>query len=241
MLFTNFVAHFANETNLAPLAQFWIGGYFFDQHDFPSAESNYRQVFQKWPSSPMRYEASMMAGRAAIALDRPDGAMENFARLYDDLECPPEFVAKALYAAGDTLATTNNFTSAITLLQKIPQLYKTNALVPLALGRIGDCYLQLGAGDPNQYVTATNYYRMVLDAPRAGVTARSQAEFGIGAVLEKLTEKQPEPERKALLKSALEHYRNVVQLDLRPGEKPDRVWAGKAEKRIAKLEEQGAK
>ena len=121
------------------------------------------------------------------------------------------------------------------------QLYKTNDLVALALGRIADCYLQLAANDPSQYANATNYYQMVLDAPRAGVTARSQAEFGIADALEKLAEKQPEPERKALLKSALNHYQNVSQLDLQPGEKPDPVWVGKAQKRIAKLQEQNGK
>lgn len=239
LLFTNFVAVFPTN-DLAPLAQFWIGDYFFHHRDFQNAESSYRQVFQKWPSSPLRYEASMMAGRAAMALDRPDSAMENFARLVNS-DCPPEFVTKALFAAGDAQAMTNNFANAITLFQKIPQLYKTNDLVPPALGRIGDCYLQLGALDASQYANATNYYQMVLDDRRASVTARSQAEFGIADALEKLAEKQPESERKALLRSALNHYQNVSQLDLQPGEKPDPVWVGKAQKRIAKLEEPGGK
>ncbi|MBI3876372.1 MAG: tetratricopeptide repeat protein [Verrucomicrobia bacterium] len=65
--FTNFVARFPAHTN-APLAQMWLGNFFFNQEAFDVAEANYQRVFQNtnWQSGTLPFEARLAAGRAAF-------------------------------------------------------------------------------------------------------------------------------------------------------------------------------
>ena len=77
---------------------------------------------------------------------------------------------------------------------------------------MGDCYLQL-AGQPQGahfYDDATNAYAQVINSPLADAAARSQAQIGIGLVLEKLAAQATGQDQTALLQQALQNYLDVL-------------------------------
>jgi len=240
--FTNFVAQFSTN-ELAPRAQWWLGDYFFRQGDFKSAEANYQLVFQNWPSSDLTYAARMMAGRAAVARLNYNDAIGYFTNLTSDPRCPDPLYAQALFAYGDAVMNVNSdatnrladLTEAIRIFAKITA---TNELAAPALGRMGDCYLQMAAGDTKYYAAASNAYQQAVTAPGASVAVRSQAKVGLGATAEKEAQVRGTGEPTRLLKLALDEYLDVLfSQDLRAGEKPDPFWTRKAGLEAARLAE----
>lgn len=247
-LFTRFLERYPLHPR-APLAHQWLADAHFRQGDYVSAEKSYQLLFQNtnWPPSLLTYRARMMAGRAATARQDYNGAKAYFESLLDDKSCPPEVLAEAYFALGDTytwLASPSGrpedkFKDAVAAFAKIPQLYPTDRLAPLAWGRLGDCYRQWSELDPKYLEQATNAYDKVL-APtnRADVAARSQAEVGLGQVLERLAEPKTEPDKTGVLKAALDRYLNVFYgKNLGPSEKADPFWTKEAGLHAARLAE----
>jgi len=245
VLFTNFVARFPTNP-LAPLAQNWIGDYYYNQGQFPKAEENYQILYQKWPLSELTYPAKLKAGQSALLRQGFDDAIGYFTNLINDALCPADVVASAFFSFGDVLMskpTTNltaRYEAAIIAFGKIPQNYPTNRLVPLAWGKIGDCYFQLAAQDTNQYRNASQFYNRVLDSKQATWASRCQAEIGLGLIDEKLAQLRPGPEQAALLTSAQDHYANVLyEKTRRPSEPRDPFWLEEAGLKAARLAELG--
>lgn len=236
-LFTDYIARFPTD-ELAPLAQNWIADYHLQRGDYKSAEANYQLLFQKWPAATITYQAQLMAGRAAVARLGYADAAGYFTKLINDLSCPAELVAQAYFEYGDAMmrmdsTDTNkpfaNFEEAIVIFGKIPQKHPASDLVAPAWGRIGDCYLQLASVAPKYYSAATNAYQQAVDAPRAGITVRSQAEVGLGLALEKLAAQKTGAEAAALNQLALNHHLNVaLAANLREGEVADPFWVKQA-------------
>jgi TolA-binding protein len=232
-LFTNFVAQFATN-ELAPQAQWWVAEHFFRAGDFVDAEKNYQLLFQNWTASDLVYQARMMAGRAAMGRLGYSDAIRHFTSLTSDTNCPPELNVQALFAYGSALMrqdspdTNNplaNFKQAVLVFNRICQLYPTNEPGALAWGEIGDCYLQL-----TNYDAATNAYARVFNtnAP-ANISARSQAQIGMGIALEKKAALAAGNEQNQLLQLALGDYGDVLyKKNLRDGETADPFWVKKA-------------
>ncbi|HLX97022.1 MAG TPA: tetratricopeptide repeat protein [Verrucomicrobiae bacterium] len=243
-LFTNFIVQFPQNA-LAPVAQWWVGDYFFRQGAtnnsyFVDAERNYQLLFQKWPASSLAYPARMMAGRAAMGRLGYSDAIQYFMSLTSDTNCPPDLEVQALFAYGSALmhmesTDTNNplanFKQAIQVFQAISQSYPQSEQAALAWGEVGDCYLQL-AGQPQGahfYDDATNAYAQVISSPPASAGARSQAQMGIGLVLEKRAAQATGPDQTALFQQALQNYLDVFYgKNLHDGEVADSFWVKKA-------------
>jgi hypothetical protein len=244
-LFTNFVARFPDD-ELARRAQYWIGEYYFRQGEYQKAENNYQLVwkqFTNWPSSELTFQAQMMAGCAAVARLSFGNAFTYFTNLAANPSCPGDLRYSANFASADAAMNldsdeTNrpaNLRRAIQILRDIPE---TNELAPLAWGRIGDCYLQLAAADPDKYNDAANAYQQTVSSPRASVTARSQAKVALGRVAEGQAALKHGEEQALLLKQALQDYLDVFfQQDLREGEQPDLYWVKEAGYKAAHLAE----
>ncbi|MDE3066127.1 MAG: tetratricopeptide repeat protein [Verrucomicrobiota bacterium] len=245
-LFTNFVALFPANL-LAPVAQWWIGDYFFRAGNYLDAEKNYEYVFQNWPGSQLAYPARMMAGRAAMARQGYSDAIGYFTKLAGDTNCPPDLFAQALFAYGDAWTQmpstdTNkplaNYEQAIDVFNKIIQAFPSSPQAALAWGRIGNCYLQLAAQDTNAFAAASNAYAQVLTSTNASVAARSEAQLGIGAVLEKTAALAPVTNQTAPLTLARDGDYDVFKGNkLRPGESPDPFWQKKAGLETERLDE----
>jgi TolA-binding protein len=248
MLFTNLIAQFPSN-DLSPVAQWWVGDHFYRSGDFVNAERNYKYVFQNWPKSRLAYPAKMMAGRAAMGRFGYSDAIDYFTSLTSDTNCPPDLDAQALFAYGGALMqeespdTNNplaNFESAIQVFKAIGQTYPQSEQAALAWGEIGDCYLQL-AGQPQGahfYDDATNAYAQVITSPLADAAARSQAQMGIGLVLEKRAAPAAGQDQTALLQQALQNYLDVLYgKNLRDGESADSFWVKKAGLQAASVAE----
>lgn len=247
-LFTNFVARFPAHPN-APLAQQWVGDFYMNQGDFRNAELQYQLLFQNtnWPPSLLTYEARLMAGRAALARQGYPDAIGYFTNLINDAQCPPSTLAQAYFAYGDALRfqpsregadALAQFGEAIRAYSAICVDFPTNPLVPLALGAIANCHLQLAKDDPSRYAAATNNYAEVIHLPTADLGTRCEAEVGLGIALEKAAAARPPAEKAKEDQRALDCFLNVLYgNNRRPNEPPDRFWMCRAGLEAARIAE----
>lgn len=234
-LFTNFVARFPSHS-LAARAQFWVADFYSRKGDYSTAELLYQST--NLLNSPLKYEARLMAGKTAFARQAYKNAGDYFRALVTDENSPSEMKAEAYFALGDTIlleegdntSPVRKFDEAREAFWRIPQLYPTNRLVPLAWGQIGNCYFQLAAFDAKYYSNAIDSYTAVLSSSnRAPVAARSQAEMGIAQALERQAAPKLSPEKNDFLKNALDRYLNIFYgKNLRQGETADVFWVKEA-------------
>jgi outer membrane protein assembly factor BamD (BamD/ComL family) len=234
-LFTEFVAQQPKDVN-APLAQWWIADHYFRAGNFVGAETNYEAVYQNpaWKSSPLFFEAQLMAGRSAYGRTSFKEAAAYFTALITDTNCPDEVGLKARFAAGaalmhmesaDTNATLANLQSATNLLSQIIQKNQTNEIAARALGSLADCAVQMG-----ELAVATNAYARAAGTNLTqDVTVRSRAQVGLGLALEKMATQATGSDRTNLLNLALDHYRAVFDGDnLGDNQVQDLWWTKKA-------------
>ena len=243
ILFTNYVTRFPYVTQaggksitnrLVPLAQNWVGDYYFHHEDYQHADIAYQEVFGKYPTAgDLPYQAKLMAGRAAFAIDFTK-AQNYFTDLVRDTNTPPAIMAEGYFALGDTFfkqyqGDTNNagyLDQAISALRKITNGAPTNALAASALGRIGDYYMQwaiLLKRPVSDYTNAIQAYAAVTNLTDVDVATWSQAEVGLGMV----------EEQRGKSAEALNHYAMVLEVR-RPC---DPFWVVQAGVQAARLRE----
>jgi TolA-binding protein len=250
-LFTNMVATFPTH-RLARQAQLWVAQEYLRLQNYREAASQFQLVAEStnWPIDRVTYEARMMAGRAAFAgqlWTTAGGRQGNFTLLINDLNCPEDILYQALIAAGDTKLAQDDadgsgpldrYIEAKKLFEKVTQKRKDHPLAAYALGRIGDCYLQLASKDPEQYRNATNAYAEALRYA-SDVTTRSTAEYGWAHALKLQAAGKSAAEAVPLLKAALDHFLNILLgHNLGDGEEPDPVWRQNAGLDAARVAEE---
>lgn len=230
--FSNFVTAYATN-ELAPQAQWWVAHHHFRQKDYLAAEIDFKVLIEKWPQSELADEARLMAGRAAVGRQGYDNAIEQFTALTKQKVSNPLW-AQAVFAYGDVLmikpaagGETNraaNFREALRVFGKIHEQFPTNEMAALAWGEMAKCYRQLQ--DPTNAVMALT---KVIESPVAKISARSEAQVGLGVLQEELARNETGDGQKALLKSAADNYLDVVfEKNLREGETRDLYWVKKA-------------
>ena len=244
-MFTNFVAQFP-ANGLAARAQWWVADYFYQREEYAEAELNYKLLFQNWQSSELAYEARMMAGRAAVGKSAFDDAVDHFANLTGDTNCPADLRTQAYFAYGGALmrwvptATnkTDKLEDARRVFSAIVAQNPTNDMAALAWGEVGNCCLQLAATDASYYSSASNAYQMSFNIPAASVATRSQSKVGLAIVLEKQAQLLSNGGQAGLLKEARELDLDVYfGKDLVDGEAADVHWRRKAGSDAARLSE----
>jgi TolA-binding protein len=241
--FTNFIAHFPTNM-LAARAQWWLGDYYYRQADYLTAEHNYQLVFQNtnWPASELTYRARMMAGSSAMARFAYQQAINYFTNLWST-DCPPDLQVQATMAYADATISqdstnkADDLNEAIRTLKSIPRSQGDTWQAAQAWGKIGDCYFNLGAGDPNQYTNASVYYRKVFESPHALNSARNEARYKLGATIEKQAALKSGQEQTAMLKDALNQYVNAFYEGLHDSEEPSAFWTKKSGLEAARLAE----
>jgi TolA-binding protein len=231
MLFTNFIARFPTN-ELAARAQFWVGDYYFQQGTaMQAAENNYQLVFQNtnWPVSDLAYEARMMAGRCAMERFKYKDAIDYFTNLFRP-DCPPDLRVRATFAyadaniSQDSTNKTADLNEAMRSLRTIVQTRGDSREAAQAWGRIGDCFFNLGATDPNQYTNAIAAYGKAIDSPGAHNGERNEARFKLGVTLEKQAAQKTGEEQTALLKEARDQYVKTFFEGLHEPEGPSLLW-----------------
>ena len=246
--FTKFVAQFPTN-DLAPQAQLWLADYYYNRGEYLEAEKNYQLIFQTWPASDLAFKARMMAGRAAVGRQDYSAAIRYFTMLTSDTNCPSGLWIEAMFAYGGSLmfrnsGVSNNPTAdlnvAVGVFGTIRDKYPNTRDAAQALGALGECYFQLGASAPNNYLLATNVYQQVINLPQSSVAARSQAQIGLGLTLEKMAQGRTAAEQLALLKLARDNYVDVFhEANLHGDEKPDPFSVKRAGMETLRLLESG--
>lgn len=231
--FTRFIANHPG-TEFTPLARWWMADYYLRQEEFIKAETDYQLVFKQHPDSPLRFEAQLMAGRAALARGALKEAVDYFTALINDERCPPGVEARAYFAYGDALMSATDYETARQPFSKILQLFPDERIALLAQVKIGNCFLQLGGLNPTNalenYNLATNAYCRVLTATNHLEFAdRAEAEVGLGLALERQAKLLNGTNGPALQQAAMEHYLNVIYGSARREDEPtDMFWVKRA-------------
>lgn len=232
VLFNSFTTQFPTN-GFAPQARWWIADHFYRAGEFVAAETNYESVYQTWPASDLAYPARLMTGRAAVGRQGYKDAIHYFADMINDTNCPSTLNVQAQFALGNTLMSfaspdqTNaiaNFSTATNVFNRLILAYPGGELAVPAQVKIADCDLQM-----NNYDAATNLYAAVLNATNAALSLRSEAQVGLGLVLEKKAELATAEDKKRLQRMALQNYLDVFyQNNQRDGEDVDPFWIKKA-------------
>jgi len=239
--FTNYISRYPTN-EFTPLALWWIADHYWQLQDYVNAETYYQLLFKNHPGSSLRYEAQLMAGRAAIARQRPEEALVYFTNLTSDVKSPTNTQAQAYFAYGDSLMSlpspdTNrpyfNLEEAVRVFSKLIRLNPDTRIAMLAQGKIGDCYLQLAATDSTtaltNYTFASNAFARVLASTNAALADRAQAEVGLGLAMEKTAQLLSGTNSTVLAQGALDHYLNVVYGTVREVNEPsDMFWIKRA-------------
>lgn len=243
------MAHFPTN-EFTPLALWWLGSYYFKDPTWLDAERYFKLILDDTNLPPwaweLKYQARMMAGRAALATraNWPD-AITHFLGLINDTNCPANLRFQAMFAYGDTLISQDStnrvedYAIAIKVFRSICRDYPTNRQVFLAYGQEANCQLQWAAltHQPEGLTNALAAYQQVITSTNADASARSMAQVGQGAVLEKMAEPlKTGSERKALLEAALSKYLGVFYgTNLFQGERADPFWIQRAALEAARL------
>jgi TolA-binding protein len=206
---TNVVFHYPGD-NHAPLAKIWIGNFQFDHHLYAEADLTFQELILRFPNAgTLVWEAGLLEGKAKSKNQDLPGAADEFYRLANDTNAPAQYRTQAFFQRGYTLfqefqeGKTNKgaLTPAIQALEQVaPQTNSapTNAMAALAAGQLGNCYFAL-----SNYSSAALWYNTELldtnDTPD-DISARGEAEFGLGLI----AEQQHEPTE------ALRHYAAIL-------------------------------
>jgi TolA-binding protein len=248
-LFQGFLSRHPDHA-LSPWAQHWVADHYFRQEQYDLADLNYQQIFQnpRWPRSELTYHARLMAGRSAFFRQGYNDARGYFTNLIADPHCPPALLPEVYFELGNTIMEQqpagtepplSRYSEAIVAYNKIPQLFPDSPFAPLAWGQIGNCHLQLATADPKHYDRAIEAYQQVLQSPRADVSARANADFGIAVVYETRAAAATGEEQTALLNQALGRYLYVVEgRRLRENETADPSWVKESALAAARIAEE---
>ncbi len=240
VLFTNFVVRFSTNA-LAPRAQEWLGDFYFRRGEYEMAERNYQLVYQDRPTTSVSWLARLKAGRAALLRPSFANATNYFANIINAENCPTSIVVQAYFAYGEAYLqrpNTNvqeNFREALRIYRQVPQFFAGDPLVARALGEMANCHLQL-----EEFDKARELYEKILADPAADVSARQQAQVGIGHVQRaqaRLAQAAGSTaEAVSLMDAALKSYLDVFYNEP-SGEEVDLFWVREAALRAAEISE----
>ena len=181
LFMTNFVSRFASN-HLAPWAQNWIADFYYNLGDYPKAEINYQELYDKWPNSEgdLAYRARFMAGKAAFLRQDPGEAQGYFTNLINLPNTPPAIRNEAYSALADAIyqqdpTNTRVLSQAIAAESKLTNGAPTNASAAPAFGRMGDFFFQ-----GKDYAGAKQMYTAALACDLLDKDTRCQAEIGLG-------------------------------------------------------------
>lgn len=234
--FTNFVARYPTNNTFTPWALNWVAEYYYNQKDYISAEKCYQEMFKYPDVDGLAYEARFWAGRSALAGQRTEDARDYFLKLVNLTNAPQPLVSQGYLALAETLyqhfvagQTNEDYLSqAITAVSKCTNGAPTNSIAVEALGTLAGYWRAWADQNPgaSNYTMARQLYETITDFPAdsVNVSARSQAEFGLGLIAEKQHPQSPQ--------EALDHYLKVLYFN------PDRFdpyWVSTAGQSAALL------
>lgn len=218
------------ESPYRPDVLFWLAEHHFNVRAFRSAESNFYEVAQQFPTNRLAPASLYWAGRAAMEQKVYRRALDEYLVPLIKLYPGHELVPEARFAQGDALTELGDFSGAILAFEQIATRYPDHELAIRARGRIGDCQFTLGAEKPERYPAALETFRSILSHPRATRELMLQAEYKLARTYEKLGRND----------DAATHYLNVVYGWLAAREEGlpvDEVWFVRSAFSVAAIKE----
>jgi len=243
--FQQFVRQYTEHT-LTPLAQTWIGDYFFNRREFENAEAQYRVVATELQqvSQQQSAQARLMMAKCRFLLSDYDGAIgvmdawNPFTKKETDttaLEAlGKDFAGEALLCLGDAYferairsnpPNQDDIDKARGCYLNVPGVFMPNQWEARAWGRSGDLLYFLG----EDYKEAYGDYEQASKYEKLSISMRSELDVSMGRVKERMSEAASGADQHRLLDEALEHYLNVVYMKNLPrGVTPDAFWIREA-------------
>jgi len=227
------------KTEQAHLANMWLGDDAFNSGtNHLGAEIFYKSVSSQ-TNAPMalRRQATLMAGRSAMARQGFGEARKEFTRLINDNDAQARMKSDAHFSLGDltmleigiTLPNAiEKLTDATNSFYNVVQANPTNYVAARAWGRIGDCCLLASAKEPGYREHARLAYEKAIGITGPlPVAVKSQSRLGLAKVLERQSRSGVGREKK--LTEAVDHLLAVVYgRHLQPGEVQDAYWRGRS-------------
>jgi len=221
-LFTNFTHNYSNDS-LTPLALNWVADYHYSLGQFTDAEAIYKSIYQNTNCAPeLKAQSYLMSGRSAFfrldykaARNHLTEFIENFSAYTNTfgahLDASYFLLGDAMIELSETAENEyTNFPPDLRIfaaaIQPFERVSKTGLLGPRAIGRIGNCYLQLATINSNYYPQATNSYYQIITNKNAEIEMRSLARIGLGVTLQKMADISQNPARTNYLQRARNHY-----------------------------------
>ena len=234
---------------LAPLAQNWIGDYFFNRQEFENAEAQYRVVAldMKQASPKQAAEARLMMAKCKFRMSDYNGAIavldpwnpftkkDTETTAFEALRSlGNDFAGEAVFCLGDAYferaiqsnpANLEDVDKARKCYLNVRGSFIPNRWEAQAWGRAGDLIYYLG----EDYAEALLDYKRASNYDNLSISMRSKLDVFMGRVKERMAESASEKERRQLLDEALSLYLDVVYMKNLPrGVTPDAFWIREA-------------
>lgn len=168
-----------------PHVLFRLGEHAFNRGNYKEAETQFVGIASAYTNNALAPAALLAAGESAAKQKEYVNAIEYFTTLVTKYPSWSR-LPKARYEQGDATAELGEYAKAILIFEEIINRYGSSDLVDMAWFRKADCEFALGAGDTNRYESAIASYRFVADRPLAAPDLKLQAQYKIGACLQKM-------------------------------------------------------
>ncbi len=230
-----------------PLAQNWIADYYFNRGLFREAEAAYGKIADAFEQSTeeQKEQSVLMMGKCQFRLRDFTRVIELLTPLSDSLtdkvkageEIDRDFGGEVFLSLGDahfaharesevgSQEQTERAGAATNAYIAVYAVHRPNRWEATAWGRSGDLKYYLG----EEYQEAIQDYGFALGFDNVSISMRSQLEYSLGQVKERMAEVDAEDQQKQLNEQALQHFLSIVYLkNLKKGENPDAFWVRKA-------------
>ncbi|MEI6807225.1 MAG: tetratricopeptide repeat protein [bacterium] len=168
-----------------PQVLFRLGEYAFNHGSFKEAEKQFADIAAVYTNSTIAPAALLAAGRSAAKQKEYLNSIEYFSKLVTIYPSWPG-LAKARYEQGDATTELGEYAKAILIFEEIINKHGGSDLVEMAWFRKADCEFALGTGDTNRYESAIASYKLVAEKSLAPPDLKLQAQYKIGACLQKM-------------------------------------------------------
>lgn len=168
-----------------PHVLFRLGEYAFNHGSFKEAEKQFADIAAGYTNITLAPAALLAAGRSAAKQKEYLNSIEYFSQLVTRY---PSWsgLAKARYEQGDATTELGEYAKAILIFEEIINKHGGSDLVEMAWFRKADCEFALGTSDTNRYESAMASYRLVAEKSMAPPDLKLQAQYKIGACLQKM-------------------------------------------------------
>lgn len=248
-LFQQFV-RVHDQHEFVPLAQNWIADYYFNRGKFKEATTAYSKIANELSQSKtaQRQQSILMMAKCQFRLGDFAKVIAFLAPIKNEFDnsepADKDFAGEVILCLGDAYfayarqakpgsqESVGRASAATNAYIAVLSVHRPNRWEAEAWGRSGDLEYYLG----EDYPEAIRVYGLALGFNEVSISMRSQLEYSLGQVKERMAETLPEGQKMKLNEEALQHFLNIVYLkNLKRGENPDAFWIRKSGVKVMEM------